>query len=146
MGSHITLPGNGGIVEVHAVAESVFPLTGVELVVNGKQVARETCNEGQSILKIDYKLKTEKSCWVVARCWGNYYTDAGPVMAHSSPIYVDVGKFSAFVQAEGNYLMTHMEGGIAWAESIGIFRDESIRARLIGFFEEAKRELVRRME
>lgn len=146
MGSHITLPGNGGTVEVHAIAESVFPLNGVELVVNGKQVARETCTEGQSILKIDYKLKTEKSCWVVARCWGNYYTDAGPVMAHSSPIYVDVGKFSAFVQAEGNYLMTHMEGGIAWAESIGIFRDESIRARLIGFFEEAKRELVRRME
>lgn len=146
MGSHVTLTGNGGTVEIQATAESVFPLTGVELVVNGKQVARETCKEGQSFLKINYKLKTEKSCWVVARCWGNYYTDAGPVMAHSSPVYVDVGKFSVFVQAEGNYLMTHMEGGIAWAESIGVFRDESIRTRLIGLFEEAKRELLRRME
>ena len=41
--------------------------------------------------------------------------------------------------------MTQMEGVIVWAESIGIFRDESIRTRLIGLFEEAKRKLVRRM-
>ena len=67
-------------------------------------------------------------------------------MAHSSPVYVDVGRYKAFVEAEGNYLMTHMEGGIAWAESIGVFRDESVRTRLIGLFDEAKRELVRRMK
>ena len=146
MGRRITLTGNGGIVEIQAFAESVFPLTGIELVVNGMQVAREISGEGECCLKIDYKLKAEKSCWVVARCWSNHYTDAGPVMAHSSPVYVDVGRYRAFVEAEGNYLMTHMEGGIAWAESIGVFRDESVRTRLIGLFDEAKRELVRRMK
>ncbi len=67
-------------------------------------------------------------------------------MAHSSPVYIDVGSCSVFVEAEGNYLMTHMEGGIAWAESIGVFRNESIRTRLISLFKEAKGELLRRME
>ena len=66
-------------------------------------------------------------------------------MAHSSPVYIDVGRRCVFVEAEGNYLMTHMEGGIAWAENIGVFRDEGVRQRLIGLFDEAKRELIRRM-
>ena len=66
-------------------------------------------------------------------------------MAHSSPVYIDVGKREAFVESEGNYLLTHMEGGIAWAEQIGVFRDERVRQRLIGLFNEAKGELMRRM-
>ena len=41
--------------------------------------------------------------------------------------------------------MTHMEGGVAWAENIGVFRDEGVRQRLIGLFNEAKSELIRRM-
>ena len=88
---------------------------------------------------------TKCCCWVVARCWGSHYTDAGPVMAHSSPVYIDVGKRCAFVPTEGNYLLTHMEGGIAWADQIGVFRDEGVRQRLIGLFQEAKGELIRRM-
>ncbi len=117
----------------------------MEIVVNGEQVAREESEHGDTSMRIKHKIKTEKSCWVVARCWGSHYTDAGPVMAHSSPVYIDVGRRCAFVEAEGNYLMTHMEGGIAWAESIGVFRDEGVRQRLIGLFDEAKRELIRRM-
>ena len=145
MGEEIHLPGNGGTVEVEAVAESVWPLTGLELICNGEGVAREIEKEGTNQIKLKFKLKTELSCWVVARCWGSHYTDAGPVMAHSSPIYIDVGKRCAFVPTEGNYLLTHMEGGIAWAEQIGVFRDEKVRQRLIGVFDEAKAELMRRM-
>jgi len=145
MGSELRLKGNGGTVEVEVVAESVFPLTGVEIVVNGEQVAREESKHGDTSLRLKHKIKTEKSCWVVARCWGPHYTDAGPVMAHSSPVYIDVGRRCAFVEAEGNYLMTHMEGGVAWAENIGVFRDEGVRQRLIGLFNEAKGELIRRM-
>ena len=92
MGSELRLKGNGGTVEVEVVAESVFPLTGVEIVVNGEQVAREESKHGDASMRLKHKIKTEKSCWVVARCWGPHYTDAGPVMAHSSPVYIDVGR------------------------------------------------------
>ena len=146
MGEEIHLPGNGGTVEVEAVAESVWPLSGIELIVNGEEVAREVAQEGERRIEIKFKLKTELSCWVVARCWGPHFTDAGPVMAHSSPVYVDVGNRCAFVPTEGNYLLTHMEGGIAWAEKLGVFRDESVRTRLIRLFRQAQDELRRRVE
>ncbi|MBN98222.1 MAG: hypothetical protein CME16_03070 [Gemmatimonadetes bacterium] len=143
MGEEIHLPGNGGRVEVEAVAESVWPLSAVELIVNGVSVAREEA-AGARRIEISYKLKAARSCWVAARCWGPYMTDAGPVMAHSSPVYIDVGRRCAFEPSEGQYLMTHMEGGISWAERIGVFRDEAVRARLIALFREAKDELKRR--
>ena len=50
------------------------------------------------------------------------------------------------VITEGNYLLTHLEGGIAWAEKIGVFRDEAVRSRLIALFREAQGELRRRMK
>ena len=123
----------------------MWPLSAVELIVNGVPVAREEA-DGARQIKISYKLKAGRSCWVAARCWGPYLTDAGPVMAHSSPVYIDVGKRCAFEPGEGQYLMTHMEGGIAWAEQIGVFRDGKVRQRLIGVFNEAKGELMRRMQ
>ena len=143
MGEEIALPGNGGEVEVEAVAESVWPLSAVELVVGGRPVARQEAGGARRVV-LRHKLKAGQSCWVAARCWGPYLTDAGPVMAHSSPVYIDVGGRCAFEPAAGNYLLTQMEGGIAWAERIGVFRNEEVRARLIALFQEAGRELGRR--
>ena len=144
MGEEIALPGNGGTVEVEATASSVWPLTAVELIVNGVPDVRETAPEPTTSITLSHKLKTEKPCWVAARCWGPHLTDAGPVMAHSSPVYIEVGKANTFEPGDGHYLMTHMEGGITWAERIGVFRDEAVRRRLIALFREAQEELRRR--
>ncbi len=145
MGQQIGLPGNGGTVEAVANAESVWPLTAVELIVNGKRVARQDASGDRRTVALKLDMNVEKSCWVAARCWGEYATDAGPVMAHSSPVYIDVGKRCAFEPTEAEYLLTHMEGGIAWAEKIGVFRDENTRARLIALFRQAQEALRRRM-
>jgi len=67
------------------------------------------------------------------------------VMAHSSPVYIDVDKRCAFEETDGEYMMTHMEGGITWAQKMGVFKDEAVRGRLIGLFREAQGELRRRM-
>lgn len=144
MGGKVELPGNGGIVEVIATAESVWPLAGLELIVNGRRVAKDEGGNDRSKITVKFNLKADRSCWVVARCWSNYRTDAGPVMAHSSPVYIDVGGRCAFDPQDGQYLLTHMEGGISWAERIGVFRDEKIRSRLIALFREAQDELNRR--
>lgn len=144
MGQEIALPGNGGSVEVEVTAWSVWPLTGVELIVNGVSYEREILDDPERSIRMKLKVKTEKSCWIAARCWGPYATDAGPVMAHSSPVYVDVGRRCAFEETDGEYLMTHMEGGITWAQRIGVFKDEAVRSRLIGLFQEARSEIGRR--
>ena len=109
-------------------------------------MAREQADGDRRMVTIRFELKAERSCWVAARCWGPHYTDAGPVMAHSSPVFVDVGGKCAFSAADGNYLLTHMEGGVAWAEKIGVFRDEKVKKRLIELFGEAKEELLRRWQ
>jgi hypothetical protein len=144
MGGDIDLKGNGGTVEVVATAESVWPLSGVELIVNGRSVAREKVDGDGRVVTIKFDLKAEKSCWIAARCWGEHLTDAGPVMAHSSPVYINVGGSRAYEATDGEYLLTHMEGGIAWAEKIGVFRNEDVRSRLIALFTEAQEELKRR--
>ena len=59
-------------------------------------------------------------------------------------MYIDVGKRCAFEPTDGEYLLTHMEGGITWAERIGVFKDEAVRERLIALFGEAQGELRRR--
>ncbi|MFC1526802.1 CehA/McbA family metallohydrolase, partial [Candidatus Latescibacterota bacterium] len=144
MGEEVHLPGNGGTVEVVATASSVWPLSAVELIINGVPEVREQPDGSEREITLKHKLKTETPCWVAARCWGPYLSDAGPVMAHSSPIYVEVGGRGAFEPTDGQYLLTHMEGGITWAERIGVFRDEKVRARLIGLFREAQEELRHR--
>jgi hypothetical protein len=144
MGDEIHLPGNGGKVEVVATAESIWPLTAVELIVNGERAAREYADGDKRHVTVRFELDVSKPCWVAARTWGEFATDAGPVMAHSSPIYLTVGGKRPFVATDGEYLMTHMEGGIAWAEKIGVFRDEDVRSRLIALFNEAREEITRR--
>ncbi|MBM3279532.1 MAG: CehA/McbA family metallohydrolase [Candidatus Handelsmanbacteria bacterium] len=144
MGEELALRGNGGTVEVEVAGWSAWPLTAVELIVNGRSVAREYGAPGARRVRLRHKLKVIRSSWVAARCWGPHLTDAGPVMAHSSPVYLEVGGRGAFSATEGNFLLTHLEGGIAWAEKIGVFRDEAVRARLIALFREAQEELRRR--
>ncbi len=144
MGNEVHLPGNGGKVEVVATAESIWPLTAVELIVNGERSAREYADGDKRQVTVRFEMDVSKPCWVAARTWGEYATDAGPVMAHSSPVYVTVGGRRPFVQADGEYLMTHMEGGIAWADKIGVFREENVRSRLIALFNEAREEIKRR--
>jgi hypothetical protein len=144
MGDEVHLPGNGGKVEVVATAESIWPLTAIELMVNGEHSAREYAEGDKRHVTVRFELDVSKPCWVASRTWGEYATDAGPVMAHSSPIYLTVGGKRPFVQSDGEYLMTHMEGGIAWAEKIGVFREENVRLRLISLFNEAREEIIRR--
>lgn len=144
MGDEVNLPGNGGKVEVVATAESIWPLTAVELIVNGERSAREYADGDRRQVAVRFELDVSKPCWVAARTWGEYATDAGPVMAHSSPIYITVGGKRPFVESDGEYLMTHMEGGIAWAQQIGVFKDENVRSRLIALFNEAREEIKRR--
>ena len=145
MGEEIHLPGNGGTVEVQAVAESVWPLTAIELVVNGVPDVREQADpDHPRRITLTHRLKTETPCWVTARCWGPHRTGAGPVMAHSSPVYIDVGGRETFEPTDGEYLLTQMEGGVTWAKQIGVFKDEGVRERLIALFREAMSELDQR--
>ncbi len=144
MGQVVALPGGGGTVEIEAQAESVWPLTALSVLVNGVEVARATAGAGDRRLQLHHRCVVNASSWVVARCWGPYLTNAGPVMAHSSPVYLDLAGRGAFVAAEGTYLLNHLQGSQSWAERLGVFRDEDVRRRLLDLLAAARTELERR--
>jgi hypothetical protein len=129
IGSTIELPGNGGTLEVEAVAESVVPFGSLELVVNGEVVARTT-GRNAARLALRERIEVDRHSWIAARCGGPDYFDSIPhhdgwqrrIMAHTSPVYVAVGgEWRMFDPGVANYLLTLLNGGI------GYIRERSVQ-------------------
>jgi hypothetical protein len=122
IGSSITLPGNGGTVEVEATAESVVPFGSLELVKNGEVVARTEGAGGlERRLSLHEHIAVDRHSWIAARCGGPRYFDSIPhhdgwgrrIMAHTSPVYVGVGgEWRMFDPGVASYLVTLLNGGI----------------------------------
>jgi hypothetical protein len=121
MGSTINLPGNGGSVEVEASAVSVLPIHSLEIVMNGKVVARTEEKQAVKQLSIRERIKVEKHAWLAARCAGPEYFKqtshhdcwSRGVMAHTSPVYVAVGgEWWMFDAGTANYLLTLLNAGL----------------------------------
>jgi hypothetical protein len=121
MGATINLPGNGGTVEVTAKASSVLPMNSLEIVMNGKVVARTESKRGVSQLEIKERIAVGKHSWIAARCAGPEYFKQNShhdgwqrgVMAHTSPVYIAVGgEWWMFDAGTANYLLTLLKAGI----------------------------------
>jgi hypothetical protein len=121
VGDIITLPGNGGTVEVEARAESILPIHRLEIVQQGRVVAATEEVGGTRQLALRERLSITGHTWLAARVGGPGYADAARhvdvwqrgVMAHTSPIYVAVGGewwlYDAQVAA---YMLTLLDGSL----------------------------------
>jgi hypothetical protein len=120
IGDTMKLPGNGGTVEVHAVADSVLPFANLQIVMNGEVVAEAKPAPGEHRVELRAKLRVERHSWLAARCrapgWGDpkHHDCWGRgVMAHTSPIYLAVGGDWWMFDAEtAKYLLTLIHGGL----------------------------------
>jgi hypothetical protein len=111
-----------GTVTVSAVAESIFPLGTLEVVLNGEVVASSDGNSSARRLELDTDVLVEESSWVVARCGGPHYWDGpshrGPwerrIFAHTSPVYVTLGDgaWSRFDPEHVGAMLAMIEAGI----------------------------------
>jgi hypothetical protein len=112
----------GGTVTVEATAESVFPLSVLQIVRNGEVVAEAT-GDGVRRLEVTAEVGFDDDGWLAARCGGGDYFD-GPahrdvwqrgVFAHTSPAYVATGgRWSMFDPAHARYMLTLIEGSLAY--------------------------------
>lgn len=112
-----------GTVSVSAVAESIFPIGALEIVLNGEVVA--SAEEPSSVRRLELRaeLQVDEDSWLAARCGGPHYWDGpshrGPwerrIFAHTSPVYVASGKgeWSRFDPGQAHAMLTLIEGGIA---------------------------------
>jgi hypothetical protein len=112
-----------GTVSVSALAESVFPLGALEIVVNGEVIATGDDPSGSRTLRLEADVRIEADSWLAARCGGRRYWDGpshrGPwerrIFAHTSPVYVACGdeEWSRFDRDRARAMLAMIDGGIA---------------------------------
>ena len=123
IGDTLTLPAGGGMVEVEAVADSIFPIHTLEIVQNGQVVAATEEPRGARRLSLRTKVAVDRNSWLAARCGGPRYHEMARFLdcwgrgmfAHTSPIYVAVGgPWQMFDPATAQYMLTLIDGSLAY--------------------------------
>ncbi|MCC7355366.1 MAG: CehA/McbA family metallohydrolase, partial [Anaerolineae bacterium] len=129
-GDDIHLPAGGGTMQVLATAHSAQPFEFIEIVQNGQVVARAQAAPDGLSARLSTNLRINESSWLAARCYGRgkmwvvWPLDIG---AHTSAVYVTVGGQRQTSTKDANYLLTLLEGGLTYLDSLAVWRDERQR-------------------
>ncbi|MGD8237964.1 MAG: CehA/McbA family metallohydrolase [Armatimonadota bacterium] len=148
MGDEMRMPAGGGSVEVHARAQCIWPLHRLEIVVNGQVVASTSSRRGPKTLKLERKIRIDGSSWVAARCGSEMQVHhCWPLHlgAHTSPVYIVCGGQEIFSPSDASYMLTLIDGGMTWLDTLSVRYDERRHRQLKAVFRRAQRELHRRM-
>jgi hypothetical protein len=139
-GDELPLPDSGGSVHVKATATCAMPINKLEIVFNGKVIAEASSKDGSKILVIDEALDLPGSGWIAARAVSNHVAwHVWPVnfAAHTSPVYVKAGRTDVFDAALGEYLITTMQGGVEWLDTLATRADADRHATIRKVFTDA---------
>lgn len=148
IGSEIRTGRGGATLECQANARSAHPIHSLELIVNGQVVAREFSDKGALSLSLRDRIEMPDSGWIAARalsrhtvwhCWPIH------LAAHTSPIYVVAEGQELFSPSDATYMLTLLDGGLTWADTLSVQYDAKRHARLKAVFQDAKAHLESRM-
>ncbi len=120
-GNQIDMPKGGGTVHLEGNVTSTIPIHSLEIVQNGRVIAATTSRSGQHSLALSEEIVVDQSSWLAARCVSAHQAwHCWPVRfgAHTSPVYIVVDRQEFFQEDLGNYLITLMEGGITWLDTL----------------------------
>lgn len=145
IGETIVMSESGGMVEVHAVAESFWPLGKLEVICNGHVAASTEDPRGARRLEVRERVVVSRTGWIAARCSGYAKHPGGYVAAHTSPLYVTCSDTRAFDGPAAEHMLALVEGGIEYLKTLCTAFDESSRKRMVRVFEEARQELKGRL-
>jgi len=144
-GDVIRLPPGGGKLHLTASAEVVSgTINRLQVIHNGEVVAETLSDEGQKDLQISTEIDADSSGWLAVRCSGNDVAwSVWPqyLIAHSSPVYLDVGGERQWDSAVANYLVTTLEGGMAWLDTLATHASEERHREIRHVFEQAIEEV-----
>ncbi|MDE0592643.1 MAG: CehA/McbA family metallohydrolase, partial [Dehalococcoidia bacterium] len=147
-GDELNLPESGGSVQVTATATCAMPINKLEIVFNGKVIAQAVSKEGNKILAIDEKLDLSGSGWIAARAVSDHVAwHVWPVnfAAHTSAVYVKAGTTKVFDAALGEYLITTMQGGVEWLDTLATRADAVRSATIRKVFSDAIESVEKKM-
>lgn len=144
-GSEIQLPAEGGQLQLAAVAHSALPFEVIDLVQNGQVVASAKADAKGLVARLETSITIDRTSWLAARCYGrgklhtHYPTDIG---AHTSPVYVTVGKQRQTSTKDASYLLTLLEGGFAYLEKLAVWRSEEQRQHHLACLERGRQAIL----
>ena len=117
---------SAGTVELSAWAESVVPMSKLEIIQEGKVIASSEVDTPTRRLSLNEKVRIDGNTWLAARAGGpGYYSGyqyydvwQRGIFSHTSPIYVSVGgTWSMFDIATANYMLTLMHGSLTYIDN-----------------------------
>ncbi|MDQ6793308.1 MAG: CehA/McbA family metallohydrolase [Chloroflexota bacterium] len=146
VGDTIAVGSGDATLEVDARATSVQPLGALELVLNGRVVERAEAQPGASVVTLKSRLSVQGGGWIAARCDGpSVLWHEWPIRtaAHTSPVYLAGGRGGPEGGDDRVFLMTILEGGLAWLDTLAIPADDAQHERIRRVFLDAMRQLRR---
>ena len=134
-GDVLKLPAGGGHVEARVRARAAQPIIGsVELVVNGRVVAREDASEATEDLSMTARIEVDGSAWIAARSRSDHEIRSAyntSMAAHTSPVYVEVLDRPLFATGDAAAIAEVIDGTVRWLETMAAIADPALRARMV---------------
>ncbi len=120
----------------------------LELVVNGKVVAKVANEKGTGALALHAKVPIKKSSWIAARCGSSLVVNhCWPIHlgAHTSPVYVVVGGEEMFSPADATYMLTLIDGGLTYLDTLSVRYEEERHRQMKAIYRKARNQLEQRL-
>lgn len=126
---------SGDPIRVHAKVISRHPIGRLQIVSN-KKVLRETTIEG-TVGELRFEMAADASRWIVARCSPDRPTRplAGPNIAHTSAIYVEVDGRPIFVPVDAKRFATRLRAHARNVDRNALFATDDQRKQAVAVME-----------
>lgn len=150
-GQEIALGTGEATLGVEVEAQSFVPLHHLEVVLNGRVVARADDRAGARTLRLRESVKVSGPSWLAARCSSAPETrdrTGWPylVAAHTSPVYCIVRGQTQFAPEAAAYFLALIDGGLVWLDTLATRPDPQRLARIRQVFLEASAKLHERSQ
>jgi len=122
-GDEIKIKNSSGTVNIQANVFCHTPVHKLQIIFNGSVLAEESSEQGSFRLKLNENFEIKNSGWLAARVISNHVAwHCWPVNfgAHTSPVYVVINNEESFDFPTSQYLITVMEGGLAWLNTLSV--------------------------
>lgn len=127
-GDRIEMSRSGGTLDVVWSAESVMnAMTRVELIVNGE--VRESAAVDARRDSGSWRITLDRSSWLAILVRGEGADSGEVISAHTSPLIVAIEGSEFMAAADAVTILRHIEGSIAYLESIGPRADDATYTR-----------------
>jgi hypothetical protein len=149
-GDCIVLPEKGGKIFYEANIESIYPVDEAQIILNGKVIDSTISQQGAKKIRIAGEVKVHESCWIAARCVSRLKAQhtwpVNHVAAHTSPVYIQCGEVDVFNSNDATYILTLIEGGLTWLDTLSIPASPERQESLKNIFYRAHDSITRRIQ